>query len=340
MRSKASNAARSIGQQSARVIAGAAAYLVCLFGLTGTKVAADEPGAVFQDCADCPEMVVIPAGEFIMGTAGSEVGRLTNEGPQREVKISRPFAISRYEITVGQYRQFSEDTGRGVRNNNCVVVTGLRGGEPVIGKSWEDPNYEQGEDHPVACISWNDSRDFVAWLTEKTGKPYRFLTEAEWEYMARAGTSTRYSFGNDKRELCDYANVPDAAAKIDIESNEDWSPWLYVDCNDGYGLQTSPVGSYKPNAFGLYDVHGNVWEWVQDCYYDSFEGAPKDGSARVSETDCERVVRGGSLSAPVSASRSAMRFAGVTELRGEAAERAPKEWHNFNLGLRIARDLD
>ncbi|MEQ9109559.1 MAG: formylglycine-generating enzyme family protein [Rhodospirillaceae bacterium] len=299
-----------------------------------------EAGTVFQDCDTCPEMVVVPAGQFIMGTADSEPGRLSNEGPQREVTISRAFAVSKYEITVGQYRQFSEDTNRGVKNNNCVVVTGLRGGEPVQGKSWEDPNYAVGEDQPVACISWNDSQDFVGWLTEKTGQPYRLLTEAEWEYVARAGTSTRYSFGNDETELCAYGNVPDLTAKAEMATKEGWSPWLYVDCDDGYGLQSSPVGTYKPNAFGLYDVHGNVWEWVEDCYYDSFVGAPQDGSVRGSDEACVHVVRGGSLSAPVSASRSAMRFGGTTELRGEAAERAPKEWHNFNLGLRIARDLN
>lgn len=308
-------------------------------GLAVAQSVSMSAGAVFQDCVDCPEMVIVPAGQFVMGTADSEVGRLSNEGPQREVTISEPFAISRHEITVGQYRQFSEETNRAIRNNNCVVVTGLRGGEPVKGKSWQDPNFEQDEDHPVVCISWYDARAFVTWLSEKTGAPYRFVTEAEWEYAARAGTSTRYSFGNDEKELCKYANVPDVNAKADIESNEGWAPWRYVDCDDGYGLQTSPAGSYLPNAFGVYDVHGNVWEWVADCYVDSFEGAPKDGSARVSGEDCERVVRGGSLSAPVAASRSAMRFAGVTELRGEAAKMAPKEWHNFNLGLRIARTI-
>jgi formylglycine-generating enzyme required for sulfatase activity len=297
-------------------------------------------GGVFQDCESCPEMIVVPSGQFIMGTADSEVGRLQNEGPQREVTISKPFAISRYEVTVGQYRQFVKDTNRGVRNNNCVVVTGLRGGEPVQGKGWDDPNYDQGDDHPVACISWNDSQDFIMWLAEKTGKSYRFVTEAEWEYVARAGSSTRYHFGNDEEDLCDYANVPDLTAKAEMAKNEGWSPWLYVDCNDGYGIQSAPVGSYKPNAFNVYDMHGNVWEWVEDCYIDNFNGAPKDGSARVSERDCDYVVRGGSLSAPVAASRSAMRFAGVTELRGAAAEKAPKEWHNFNLGLRVAMTLD
>lgn len=309
-------------------------------GAMTVSAQAVDPGAVFRDCSDCPEMVVVPAGQFIMGTADSEAGRLQNEGPQREVTLPKPFAISSHEITVGQYRQFSEDTGRDIRNNTCVVVTGFRGGEPVEGKSWQDPNYDQGEDHPVVCISWNDSRDFITWLADKTGQPYRFLTEAEWEYAARAGTSTRYSFGNDEKELCDYANVPDVTAKAEIESNDGWSPWLYVDCNDGYGIQTAPVGAFKPNAFGLYDMHGNVWEWVADCYQDNFVDAPKDGSARLADDDCARVVRGGSLSAPVAASRSAMRFAGVTELRGAAAERAPKEWHNFNLGLRIARDVD
>ncbi|MEQ8734768.1 MAG: formylglycine-generating enzyme family protein [Rhodospirillaceae bacterium] len=332
---------RSIVMTPLAAQSGAALVALVLGVISGPAcVEAAAPGESFQDCDTCPEMVVVPAGQFIMGTAESEAGRLSNEGPQREVTISRAFAVSKYEITIGQYRQFSEETNRGVRNNNCVVVTGLRGGEPVQGKSWEDPNYVVGEDHPVACISWNDSQDFVDWLTKKTGKPYRLLSEAEWEYAARAGTSTRYSFGNDEVELCDYGNVPDLTAKAEMATKDGWSPWLYVDCDDGYGLRSAPVGTYKPNAFGLYDMHGNVWEWVEDCYYESFAGAPKDGSVWGSDDACVHVVRGGSLSAPVSASRSAMRFGGTTELRGPAAEKAPKEWHNFNLGLRIARGVN
>ena len=280
------------------------------------------PGSVFKDCNDCPEMVIIPAGTFMMGSPEAEVGRMSNEGPLHEVTISNPFAVSNFEVTVGQYGQFVRATGHAI-NNKCVVWTGARGGAPVSGKNWSDPNFPQTDDHPVVCISWNDANAYIDWLAEKTGKAYRFLTEAEWEYAARAGTNTRYSFGDDESELCDYANVPGQSAKRDNTG----SPWLYIECDDRYGIQTSPVGSFAPNALGLYDVHGNVWEWVEDCYRSSFSGAPSDGSAWLEGEDsgCVRVVRGGSLSAPVNNSRSASRYKGETELQGETAKDAPVE---------------
>ena len=149
-------------------------------------------------------------------------------------------------------------------------------------------------------FSWNDARAYIDWLSRRTGERYRFLSESEWEYVARAGTTTRYFFGDSEDGICRYANVPDVSAEPDSRG----SNWQYVSCDDGYGVQTAPVGSYAPNAFGLYDVHGNVWEWTQDCYRDSFVGAPTDGSPWLS-SECEvRVVRGGSLSAPpISAGR-------------------------------------
>lgn len=294
-----------------------------------------EPGTVFQDCGYCPEMIVIPAGQFVMGSPDSEEGRLKNEGPQHQVTISSPIAVSRYEVTRGEYRQFVKETGH-VSGNNCVVWNGVKGGEPVQGKSWEDPNYEQTDDHPVACISWNDSSAYIDWLGTKTGKGYRFLTEAEWEYAARAGSDTRYFYGDNEEELCKYANVPDKSAK----ENGGGDYWKYLSCDDGYGAQSSPVGSYIPNAFGLYDVHANVWEWVQDCYRNNFNGASTDGSAWTSGDCATRVVRGGSLSAPAPLSRSAVRFMGELELRGEVDKPMGADFHNFNLGLRVARPLE
>jgi len=288
--------------------------MVVAFNVSAAEAAKNKtrPGATFHDCVDCPEMIVIPAGSALIGSAESEVGRLPNEGPLHDVKIAKPFAISKFEVTRGEYALFVRETGH-VSGNRCVVWTGARGGEAVDGKSWQDPNFAQNDDHPVVCISWNDANDYVSWLRKKAGRPYRLLSEAEWEYAARAGTTTRYSFGDDAKDICKYANVPDVTAKDSVRG----SPWLYTDCVDGYGVQTSPVGTFAANAFGLHDMHGNVWEWTQDCYQDSFTGAPADGSART-EPSCKRhVVRGGSLSAPIQNSRSASRYKGVLEGRGD-----------------------
>ena len=294
-----------------------------------------EPGSIFRDCADCPEMTVVPPGAFLMGSPDSEAGRMDHEGPQRLVTISKPIAVSRFEVTVGQYAGFVQETGHD-SGNACVVWTGVDGGEVVTGKNWLDPNFFQSEDQPVVCISWNDARAYIDWLSRTTGKPYRFLSESEWEYMARAGTTTRYFFGDSEEEICRFANVPDVSAEPDSRG----SNWQYVSCDDGYGVQTAPVGSYAPNAFGLYDVHGNVWEWTQDCYRDSFVGAPTDGSPWLT-AECEvRVVRGGSLSAPAYLSRSAVRFFGALEFLDESAKEALGEFRNFNLGLRVARDVE
>jgi formylglycine-generating enzyme required for sulfatase activity len=161
------------------------------------------------------------------------------------------------------------------------------------------------------------------------------LTEAEWEYAARAGTTTRYSFGDDEKGICKFANVPDQVAKDSVKG----SAWKYTECNDGYGVQTSPVGSFAANAFGLHDMHGNVWEWTQDCYQDSFTGAPTDGSAWTLDGCQRRVVRGGSLSAPVQNSRSASRYKGVLEGRGDPLLDDSYIYHNFNLGLRVGLSL-
>ncbi len=137
-----------------------------------------EPGSTFRDCDDCPEMVVVPTGRFLMGSPDSEAGRLQHEGPQRQVTISKPIAVSRFEITQGQYARFVDDTGHD-SGDACVVWAGVDGGSVVQGKNWLDPNFPQAEDHPVVCISWNDARAYINWLGRTTGKPYRFLAESE-----------------------------------------------------------------------------------------------------------------------------------------------------------------
>lgn len=292
------------------------------------------PGSVFRDCVDCPEMVVIPAGRFTMGSPESEAGRRTNEGPQRTVTIAKPFAVSRFEVTRGQYAQFVRQTAH-VSGNNCIVWTGSRGGEPVRGKNWQDPNFAQTDNHPVVCITWGDAKAYIAWLNQKTGKAYGFLSEAQWEYSARAGSVTRYWFGDDEDDLCKYANVADLSA----QDGGGGTDWKYANCRDGFGTTTAPVGSFLPNPFGLFDMHGNVWEWTQDCYQAGYADAPADGSAWASGECKSRVVRGGSLSAPPHADRSAIRSAGSVEARSDLGLVAVADFHNFNLGLRITRPV-
>ena len=213
---------------------------------------AKKAGDTFRDCVTCPEMVVVPSGSFIMGSPAFERDRYDREGPQHRVTISKPFAVGKYEVTVGQFEEFVNKT----RHPN---------------NEWRNPKlFEQSANYPVVNVSWEDAKAYTEWLSEKTGQNYRLLSEAEWEYVARAGTTTAYHFG---------ATISPTQANYDRN-------------NDG----TVVVGSYPANAFGLHDMHGNVWEWVEDCPHDNYNGAPTDGSAWTSDCDGEdwRVLRGGS----------------------------------------------
>jgi formylglycine-generating enzyme required for sulfatase activity len=217
-----------------------------------------KPGDRFRECAkDCPEMVVVPAGEFMMGSLPSEKGRRGSEGPQHKVTIARPMAVSKFEVTFADW-------------DACVSG----GGCPQEGRA-SDFGWGRGT-RPVIFVSWDDAQHYVAWLSRMTGKVYRLLTEAEWEYAARAGTTTAYSWG-------------DEIGKGNANCSACGSRWD--------NRQPAPVGSFAPNAFGLHDMHGNVSEWVEDCYHDNYSRAPTDGSPWTTG-DCRRVVRGGSWSFP------------------------------------------
>jgi formylglycine-generating enzyme required for sulfatase activity len=200
-------------------------------------------------------MVVVPAGEFMMGSPESEENRNVHESPQHKVTIAKPFAVSKFEVTFEEW-------------DVCVLLGGcnVKPGDQAWGRG----------KRPVINMSWDDAKEYVAWLSKQTGKPYRLLSEAEWEYAVRArttitGESFRFSFGDDESKLEQYA-------------------WYAANS----GSKTQQVGTKGPNAFALYDMHGNVWEWVEDCYVDSYDGAPIDGSARTSGDCATRVVRGGS----------------------------------------------
>ena len=249
-------------------------------------------GSSGKACDVCPEMVLIPTGSFRMGDlngAGFE-----DEKPVHRVDI-QAFALGKYEVTVDEFQACISATGRNVQG--CRVWRDNKWKEDAT-KSWHDPGYAQQGNHPVTCISWDDAKGYVQWLARKTALGFRLATEAEWEYAARAGSTTKYSFGNSEQDLCQYGNA------ADISTDLDWRD----QCNDGVGMQTAAVGQYEANGFGLHDMHGNVYEWVEDCYKDSYVGASSTGAANQNGACEHRVLRGGSWNFPASLLRSAIRF--------------------------------
>ena len=271
-------------REAGRALAGA--VLVLMAGAAGAQPA----GTTFRDCPECPVMVVVPSGSFLMGSVESE-----EERPVHRVTIGYPFAVGVYEVTFGEW-------------DACVSEGGCRSFFGLGDEGWG-----RGR-RPVISISiWEFAQDYVRWLSGKTGEAYRLLSESEWEYAARAGTTTRYWWGDEvgwNRANCDGCG----------------SRWD--------GRQTAPVGSFSPNPFGLYDVHGNVSEWVEDCWNESYHGAPADGSAWEEEESwietrngrCHRVLRGGSWYFRPGGLRSASRTSGWSV-------------NPANVGFRVARTL-
>ena len=255
-----------------------------------------QPGKTLRDCEQCPEMVVVPAGSYMMGSPDGEEGRSIFEGPvQHEVTIATPLAVGKYEVTFAEW-------------DACVAAGGCTH-QP------SDEGWGRGK-RPVINVSWDDIQQYVKWLSGETGQAYRLLSEAEWEYVARAGTTTPFHTG---------ATISPAQANYDGTST-------YGSGQKGaYKEKTVPVGSYAANGFEVYDVHGNVWEWVADCWNDSYAGAPSDGSAWTSGNtsgNCSlRVLRGGSWFGLPEYLRSAFRYGLDTGLR------------RYDIGFRLARTL-
>lgn len=225
-------------------------------------------GKTFRDCKDCPEMIVIPAGSFIMGAAEGEPGSYPEEKPQHQVSINE-FACGKFDITKEQWAVFVKDTKRPATGGcSWAALPGDTGKpwNPNPSASWNHIGFMQDSSHPVVCITWYDVQDYVGWLSRKTGLTYRLLSEAEWEYAARAGATTVYYWGDTASY--EYANYGvDTTFGIGRAKGRD--RWM----------TTSPVGSFPPNAFGLYDMLGNVMQWVEDCFSPSYSGLPTDGSA-------------------------------------------------------------
>jgi formylglycine-generating enzyme required for sulfatase activity len=244
-------------------------------------------GKVFQDCGECPSMVVVPPGRFMMGSPAEEQGRDDDEGPLHDVRIAK-FAVGRFEVTFAEW-------------DACVRDGGCGGYTP------QDKGWGRG-DRPVMNVSWDRAKSYVSWLALKTGKPYRLLTEAEWEYAARAGADAPFATGRT-------INVKQAQ----------------FGGASGHADQTVPVGSFTPNAFGLHDMHGNIWEWVEDCWHDDYENAPADGAAwlEANEGACGyRIYRGGSWFNIQSVVRSANRTG------------SPPDFTISNIGFRVAKTLE
>jgi formylglycine-generating enzyme required for sulfatase activity len=287
-------------------------------------------GSTFRDCPDCPVMTVLPPGSLEMGSLDDEAARSDQEGPRHHVEIDRPFAVGVYAVTRREYAHFVKETNRR-SGPSCIVLT--RDGSPQIGGAdWRHPGFAQTARDPVVCVDWDDAQAYIGWLNAKlrvahpdsplpaTG-PYRLLTEAEWEYAARARTTTRYYWGDDADAACRFGNTADLAA------HRLYHGLKTVACDDGHAA-TAPVGSFPANGFGLYDMAGNVFQWVEDCYHPSYSGAPANGLAWVSDDCGERVIRGGSLGHVPRLMRSAYRFKDSADHR------------SVFLGFRVAKDVE
>jgi formylglycine-generating enzyme required for sulfatase activity len=242
-----------------------------------------KPKATFKDCAECPEMIVVPAGSFMMGSPATEADRNNNEGPLHRVTIARPFAVSKFTVTSKEWQV-------------CVQQRGCR----------DDADDGWGDLYPVTGPAWNDAQSYLTWLSKLTGKAYRMLSEAEYEYATRAGTRTAYPWGD----------------KISTGNANCYACGTQWD-----NKKPAPVGSFAPNRFGLYDMVGNVQSFVEDCYHDSYTGAPMDGSSWTIGDCRSRVVRGGSFAR------------NGTELRSAARQEHGTIDRYPNLGFRVTRAL-
>ena len=211
-------------------------------------------------------MVVVPSGSFMMGSRVSESGRDDDEGPRHRVRIGEAFAVGVTEVTRGEFGRFVSDTGHST-GNACWTYEGGKWDERS-GRSWRNPGYSQTDGHPVVCVNWEDAQAYVRWLSRKTQRTYRLLSESEWEYVARGGRTTSRYWGDGESGQCRHANGGDGTLKARYY---DWKSPV-ASCWDDH-VHTAPAGSYTKNGYGLHDVLGNVWELVEDCWHDSYRGS-------------------------------------------------------------------
>lgn len=276
-------------------------------------------------------MVTVPAGVATLGATAADPHRRPDELPERSFTIREPFAVSRHEITRHQYEAFVRATGRSV-GGDCLTDRRQRGNWAYdAGTTFRDPGFSQDGNHPVACVNWEEARAYVGWLdTQARGGGYRLLTEVEWEYVARGGAAHAvYPWGNAAEQGCPFANGFDQTAvatynRVDTSGYKVYDP---MQCTDG-GLNTLPVGSLQPNAFGVYDMIGNVSEWIEDCHASSHEAVSASGAPPVVEGDCaKRIAKGGSWGTLGSNLRTAERFPYAPAHRDDS------------IGIRVAKTL-
>ena len=291
----------------------------------------DSDPAPFRDCATCPEMVVVPAGHFLRGSPQDEPGRDLDsrnhdeddlEGPGgKRARVSVPaFALGVFEVTNDQFARFVEDSGYEMPGGCISDPDGDGVWAAEEAGTWKNLGREFRGDFPASCIDWHAANAYVHWLGLRTGAQYRLPTEAEFEYALRASSDTTYHFGDDPERLCEYGNIPD-------QSRNAISPELVTTaCNDGFA-DMAPVGQFKPNAFGVHDMTGNVWEWLADCYEPSYANAPTDGTALVKDDCGAYSIRGGSWGYDLPSLRSADRSDDPPDILFDG------------IGFRVARDL-
>jgi formylglycine-generating enzyme required for sulfatase activity len=295
---------------------GSAATAVSLSGrsaqpLTRAEECALKPKDSFRECDGCPEMVVVPAGQFTMGSPAGEKDRDADEWPQHAVTIARPFAVGKFTVTVDQFAAFVADTGHDT-GTKCKSFENGNGHINRDGRTWRRPGLAQTGSHPVVCVNWNDAKSYADWLSRKTGQAYRLLSEAEREYVTRAGTTTPFWWGG---------SISTQQANYDGNYTYGGGP------KGRYRKQTEPVDSFAPNPWGLHQVHGNVLEWTLDCWHENYSGAPADGSAWAPGDCLSRVLRGGSW------------FNTPNYLRSASRDSDPASVRSGNVGFRLVRTM-
>ncbi len=286
----------------------------------------------FSDCPGCPDMITVPAGTALLGSTIAErqaAGMIAlfgdREGPPYRATFAAPFAIGRTEVTRAQYRAFVEATRRPDPPACGTHVAATDDWSPKPGFNWRQPGYAQTDDHPAVCIAWEDAAAYAAWLATRTGKPYRLPSDAEWEYAARGGTTTAWTWGENAEAGCGAANLMSAGTVAALGWPKSMANRAVCSSQRRFSL---PVASFSPNAFGLYDMAGNAFEWVADCNSPDNRDGHADGSARVAG-DCTRhYLKGGAFHTPLWLTRPAVRGAPV-----------PADLRMFTMGFRVARSL-
>ncbi len=270
-------------------------------------------GTIFRDCPTCPLMIVLPPGDFVQGAPAGTAGSEPFESPEHDVFIDYAFAASQHEVTVGEFAEFVEATGRQV--DGCWAYDGAWRLDSAA--SWKSAIEGQTALHPASCVSWDDANAYAQWLSQRTSQPYRLPSAAEWEFAARGGSAAARPWTSDAA-ACSQANVADQTAL------QRFPGWTTHACMDTY-VQSAPVGSFAANGFGLHDTLGNVFEWVADCWHDDYSGAPDDGSARVDGDCSQHETRGGSW------------FTAPDFVRVSYRNRFAADYRSTSVGFRVVR---